>query len=182
MFAHSASATAEVVSACREALAPAALPLWAKLSPNTSELVDIAGAALGAGAAGLTLVNTLLGLAVDVRTRAPALGKAGGGLSGPALHSVALRAVFECRQSFPGAGIVGVGGVSDGEAALRMLMAGADAVQVGTATLADPRAPARVLAGLERSLAAAGATSVAEVVGAALGTRSSAPEQDPHHI
>ncbi|HLI44539.1 MAG TPA: dihydroorotate dehydrogenase [Acidimicrobiales bacterium] len=167
MFAHSAPATAEVVSACRGALARCGLPLFVKLSPNTSELIEVAGAALEAGADGLTLVNTLLGLAIDLPGRRPALGGVGGGLSGPALHSVALRAVYECRRAFPEAGIIGVGGVSDGEGAARLLMAGADAVQVGTATLADPRAPARVLADLERCLAALGARSVAEIVGAA---------------
>ncbi|MGO9557740.1 MAG: dihydroorotate dehydrogenase, partial [Acidimicrobiales bacterium] len=131
------------------------------------ELVDIAAAALAAGAESLTLVNTLLGLAIDVEARRPALGAVGGGLSGPALHSVALRAVYECRRAFPTAGIIGVGGISDGEGALRMLMAGADAIQVGTATLADPRAPLVVLHDLRRCLARAGASSVREIVGAA---------------
>ena len=74
------------------------------------------------------------------------LGAGGGGLSGDALHSVALRAVYDCRAAFPDCGIVGVGGVSDGLGAVRMLLAGADAVQVGTATLADPRAVVRVQA------------------------------------
>jgi len=163
MFAHSAQATAEAVVACRAA----GLPLIAKLSPNTPELVDIAAAALQAGAESLTLVNTLLGLAIDVETRRPVLGAVGGGLSGPALHSVALRAVYECRRAFPTAGILGVGGISDGDGALRMLMAGADAVEVGTATLANPRAPLIVLTDLRRSLARVGASSVREIVGAA---------------
>lgn len=163
MFAHSCSATSEAI----DASAAAALPLWAKLSPNTSELVEIAGAAIAAGAESLTLVNTLLGLAIDTRTRRPALGNIGGGLSGPALHSVALRAVYDCRQAFGEVGIVGVGGIGDGEGAFRMLLAGADAVQVGTATLADPRAPALVLADLERVLERSGAHSVREIVGQA---------------
>jgi dihydroorotate dehydrogenase (NAD+) catalytic subunit len=163
MFAHSAQATAEAVEASRAA----GLPLIAKLSPNTPELVDIAAAALQAGAESLTLVNTLLGLAIDVETRRPVLGAVGGGLSGPALHSVALRAVYECRRAFPTAGILGVGGISDGDGALRMLMAGADAVEVGTATLANPRAPLIVLTDLRRSLARVGASSVREIVGAA---------------
>ena len=80
----------------------------------------------------------MLGLAIDPERRAPALGAGGGGLSGDALHSVALRAVYDCRAAFPDAGIVGVGGVSDGLGAVGMLLAGADAVQVGTATLAEP--------------------------------------------
>ena len=166
MFAHSAASTAAAVTAVREGGAP--LPLWAKLSPNTGDLVEVAGAALEAGAEALTLVNTLLGYFVDVARRAAVLGAGGGGLSGPALHPVALRAVRDCRVAFPAAGIVGVGGVGDGAGALRMLMAGADAVQVGTATLADPRAPVRVLEDLDKRCRALGVTAVREVVGAAL--------------
>jgi dihydroorotate dehydrogenase (NAD+) catalytic subunit len=163
MFAHSPAATAAAVAAARGA----GYPMWAKLSPNTSEIVEVAGAALDAGAEALTLVNTLLGMAIDVNARRPALGAGGGGLSGTALHSVALRAVFDCRSAYPEAGIVGVGGISDGDGALRMLLAGADAVQVGTATLADPRAPVRVLTELAAALARADLPSVASAVGAA---------------
>ena len=163
MFAHSPTATAAAIAASKAC----GLPLWAKLSPNTSDLVEIAGAALEAGAEGLTLVNTLLGLAIDETTRRVVLGAGGGGLSGPALHSVALRAVFECASAYPEAPIVGVGGISDGAGAMRMLLAGASAVQVGTATLADPRAPARVLAELRQMFDTAGVASLAEVVGAA---------------
>jgi dihydroorotate dehydrogenase (NAD+) catalytic subunit len=163
MFAHSATATGEAVAACKAA----GLPLVAKMSPNTAELLEIAAAALAAGAVGLTLVNTLLALSLDTSTRRSPLGAGGGGLSGPPLHPVALRAVHECRVAFPGTGIVGVGGVADGDGALRMLLAGADAVQVGTATFADPRAPLRVLGGLAEALEQVGASSAREVVGAA---------------
>jgi dihydroorotate dehydrogenase (NAD+) catalytic subunit len=107
-------------------------------------------------------------LAIDERTRRVVLGAGGGGLSGPALHSVALRAVFDCASAYPEAAIVGVGGIADGAGALRMLLAGASAVQVGTATLADPRAPQRVLAELCRILEGDGTASLADVVGAAL--------------
>ena len=150
MFAHSAAATAAAVSEAAEALAGSGLPLWAKLSPNVTDITEIAGAALTAGADGLTLVNTLMGLALDPATGRPRLGAGGGGLSGPALHPVAVRAVFDCRAAFPGAVIVGVGGIATGEDAAELLAAGADAVQVGTATFGDPRAPARVLAELGR--------------------------------
>jgi dihydroorotate dehydrogenase (NAD+) catalytic subunit len=142
-------------------------PRWAKLSPNTSELLTVAKAALAAGAEALTLTNTLLGLAIDAERRAPMLGSGGGGLSGDALHSVALRAVYECRSAFPDAGIVGVGGVSDGIGAVRMLLAGADAVQVGTATLENPRAPVRVQDELASWCARHGLRAVRELVGAA---------------
>ncbi len=108
MFAHSAHATAQAVTAA----AACRLPLWVKLSPNTPDLVEIAGAALDAGAEALVLVNTVLGMAIDVRSRTYRLGSAGrgGGLSGPAIRPVAVRAVHDCRVAFPQAGIVGVGG------------------------------------------------------------------------
>jgi dihydroorotate dehydrogenase (NAD+) catalytic subunit len=163
MFAHSPSATAEAV----EAAAAAGLPRWAKLSPNVADLCEVAGAALGAGAEALTLVNTLLGMSVDVERRRPALGAGGGGLSGPALHPVAVRAVWECREAFPDAGIVGVGGVSNGTDAVELLLAGADAVQVGTATFRDPKAPWKVLAGVERWCRHHRVGRVADLVGAA---------------
>ena len=102
-------------------------------------------AALEGGAEALTLVNTLLGMAVDVEPGRPVLGAGGGGLSGPAVHPVAVRAVWECRARLPDAPIVGVGGVSCGRDAVELLVAGADAVQVGTATFRDPRAPWQVL-------------------------------------
>lgn len=159
-FAHSPAATAAAVEAAREC----GLPCWAKLSPATPDLLAVAAAALEAGASALTLVNTLPGLALDVSSGRPLLGGGGGGLSGPALHSVALRAVYECRRAFPEAGIVGVGGVSSGETALAMLMAGADAVQVGTATLAEPRAPGRVLEELVACCRRMGASSLRQLV------------------
>ncbi|MHB8826257.1 MAG: dihydroorotate dehydrogenase [Acidimicrobiales bacterium] len=165
MFAHSATATSEVVRACRRA----DVPLWVKLSPNTPDLIEIAGAALDAGADALVLVNTLLGLMIDVETRRPALGNGGGGLSGPGLHPVALRAVYECRAAMPKVPIVGVGGVSSGKDAVAMIMAGADAVEVGTATFADPRAPWRVQRQLEDWLARHGCASIEEIRGAAHG-------------
>ena len=160
MFAHSPSATADAVAAA----AAAGVPRWAKLSPNVADICEIAGAALGAGAVGLTLVNTLLGMAIDVTGHRKPLA---GGLSGPALHPVAVRAVHDCRRAFPEAGIVGVGGVSSGVDAVELLMAGADAVQVGTATFADPRSPWKVQDELSRWCRRRG-TTVQEVIGAAL--------------
>lgn len=164
MFAHSAAATAEAVAAAAEA----GLPRWAKLSPNVPDLVEIAGAALGAGAEALVLVNTVLGMAVDPAARAYRLGSgpAGGGLSGPAIRAVAVRAVHDCRAAFPEAGIVGVGGVCRGEHAAELLVAGADAVEVGTATFADPRAPAVVLRQLRRWCRRHGVGAVRDLVAA----------------
>ena len=140
MFAHSAEATARVLAATA-----CGLPRWAKLSPNVPDLVEIASGALEGGADGLTLVNTLLGLALDTESGRPVLGAGGGGLSGPAVHPVAVRAVWECRAAFGAVPIVGVGGVRTGRDAVELLLAGADAVEVGTATFRDPRAPWKVL-------------------------------------
>jgi dihydroorotate dehydrogenase (NAD+) catalytic subunit len=145
MFAHSPTATAEVVAAVAEGCPD--VPLWAKLSPTVSDLAEVAGAALAAGAEAVTLINTALAMAVDLETRSPVLGSgpAGGGLSGPSLHPIAVRAVFDVRAAHPDAAIIGVGGVMSGGDAIELVMAGADAVQVGTATFRDPRAAWRVL-------------------------------------
>jgi dihydroorotate dehydrogenase (NAD+) catalytic subunit len=165
MFSHSAEGAAAALAPLVEALEPTGLAVWAKLSPNVTDLVAIAGAALASGASALTLVNTLMGLAVDPATGLARLGGGGGGLSGPALHSVAVRAVYECRRAFPAAAIVGVGGVSTGYDAAELLAAGADAVQVGTATFVDPRAPLRVLEELKAWCCLQGVASLSEVAG-----------------
>jgi dihydroorotate dehydrogenase (NAD+) catalytic subunit len=167
MFAHSPTATAEVVRRVGEACP--GLPRWAKLSPNVSDLAAVAGAALEAGAEAVTLVNTVLGQAVDVETGRPRLGSgaSGGGLSGPAVHPVAVRAVFDVRAAFPEAVIVGVGGVTSGEDAIELLMAGASAVQVGTATFRDPRAPLQVLREIDQWCARHGVRTVRELTGVA---------------
>jgi dihydroorotate dehydrogenase (NAD+) catalytic subunit len=165
IFAHSPSATAEIVDAAKVA----GLPRWAKLSPNTPQLLDVARAAIEAGADALVLVNTVLGLVIDVEARRPTLGNVGGGVSGPGILPVALRAIYECREAFPEIAIVGVGGVSRGEDAVAMLMAGANAVEIGTATFADPRAPWRIQRELEKWMTSHGITSVAELIGVAHG-------------
>ncbi|HEY7946967.1 MAG TPA: dihydroorotate dehydrogenase, partial [Acidimicrobiales bacterium] len=126
---------------------------------------------LGAGAEGVTLVNTVLGMAIDVESRRPTLGSgpAGGGLSGPAIHPVAVRAVFDVRAAHPDAAIIGVGGVMRGEDAVELVMAGAHAVQVGTATFRDPRAPVRVLRQMEAWCSRHGVRRMSELRGAAHG-------------
>jgi dihydroorotate dehydrogenase (NAD+) catalytic subunit len=161
IFAHSALATAEIVRASKVA----GLPLWIKLSPNTPDLVEIADAALDAGADALVLVNTVLGLGIDIEARRPSLGNGGGGVSGPGILPVALRCVYECRAAFPTTPIVGVGGVSSGEDAVAMIMAGANAVEVGTATFANPRAPWIVQRGLDQWMQRHGVARVDELVG-----------------
>ena len=167
MFAHSPTATAEVLRAVVEHGPD--VPRWAKLSPTVSDLAEVAGAALANGAEAVTLINTALAMVIDLETRAPVLGSgaAGGGLSGPSVHPIAVRAVFDVRAAHPDATIIGVGGVMHGRDAVELLMAGADAVQVGTATFRDPRAPWRVLDELAAWCAAHGVRSVRSLRGVA---------------
>jgi dihydroorotate dehydrogenase (NAD+) catalytic subunit len=166
MFAHSADGVRSAVGACVEGLA-GVRPLWAKLSPNVTDLPALAGAAVGAGAAAVTLINTVMGMAIDPATGQRLLGAGGGGLSGPAVHPVAVRAVFETRAAWPDLPIVGVGGVATGVDAAELIAAGADAVQVGTATFADPRAPARIVAELDDWCGEHGITRIDELRGRA---------------
>lgn len=165
LFAHSESATADAIAAT----AVCGRPRWAKLSPNVSDLVPIAAAAQAAGAEAVTLVNTVLAMAIDPKTGDYRLGSGarGGGLSGPAIHPVAVRAVHDVHAALPGLPIVGVGGVGTGEDAAELLLAGASAVQVGTATFADPRAPARVLSELQAWAHRTGRPSMRDIVGTA---------------
>lgn len=163
MFAHSATATAEALDAARAA----ALPRWAKLSPNVTDLTEIADAATAAGAEAVTLVNTVMGMAIDPATRRPRLGAGGGGLSGSAIRPVAVRAIYEVHAASPGTPIVGVGGVASGEDAVELLLAGASAVQVGTATFARPRASVLVLQDLTRWCRRHRVATVTELIGAA---------------
>lgn len=163
MFAHSKSATADAI----DAAGACDRPRWAKLSPNVTDLVEIAEAALRAGADALTLTNTVMGMAIDPETRRARLGAGGGGLSGPAIRPVAVRAIYECREAFPDAAIVGVGGVATGEHAVELLLAGANAVEVGTATFYDPRTPLRVVHQLERWCDQHGVRRVPDLIGAA---------------
>jgi dihydroorotate dehydrogenase (NAD+) catalytic subunit len=144
VFAHAPDTTREATRVVVDALGGAA-PVFAKLSPNVTDLVEIAGAAIDGGATGLTLVNTVMGLVVDASTRAPRLGAGGGGVSGPPIKPIALRAVWEVSRAYPGTPIIGTGGVSTGEDAVEMLLAGASAVGVGTATFLDPRATLRIV-------------------------------------
>jgi dihydroorotate dehydrogenase (NAD+) catalytic subunit len=165
LFAHSAADTRAAVGAT----AGCGRPRWAKLSPNTGRLPEIAVAAHEAGAEAVTLVNTVMALAIDPATSRFRLGSGprGGGLSGAAIHPIAVRAVFEVHRAAPEVPVVGVGGVASGDDAAEMLLAGATAVQVGTATFADPRAPGRVLRELERWAARRGVGRIDETVGGA---------------
>ncbi|MGZ4767283.1 MAG: dihydroorotate dehydrogenase [Ilumatobacteraceae bacterium] len=163
IFAHDPDLSAEVISAA----AVCGRPLWAKLSANTDRVVDVAGSVRDAGAEAVTLINTLLGMVIDPQSRRPVLGAGGGGYSGPPIHPVAVRTVFDVHAALPDLPIIGVGGVATGVDAVELILAGASAVQVGTANFVDPRASLRVLAGLDQWCAQHGVASVAELVGAA---------------
>jgi dihydroorotate dehydrogenase (NAD+) catalytic subunit len=143
---------AEIVAACR---AVTALPIYAKLSPQLSDVAEVARAVEAAGADGLSLVNTLHGLALDERTLRPRLGRGTGGYSGPALKPIALAAVYLCRRgtSLP---IVGMGGVWNGRDALELIATGATSVALGTVLFSDPSAPVRVRQELLSAASAAG--------------------------
>jgi dihydroorotate dehydrogenase (NAD+) catalytic subunit len=130
-------------------------------------VIDVAAAVQNAGAEAVTLINTLLGMVIDLRTRRPVLGVGGGGYSGLPIHAVAVRTVFDVHAALPGLPIVGVGGVVDADGAVELILAGARAVQVGTASFVDPRAPIHVLGGVHRWCVAHGVASVADLVGAA---------------
>ncbi len=168
MFAHSESGTASVIAAARRGLG-ADRPIWAKLSPNVTALTDIAQAAVEAGADALTLINTVMGMVIDIEQRKLALGAGGGGLSGPAIRPVAVRAIYETRKVLPDIPIVGAGGVARGVDAVELFMAGANAVEVGTATFYEPAAPARVLAELEAWCRSHNILELRELIGAAHG-------------
>lgn len=159
IFAHDPAASAEVIAAT----VVCGRPRWAKLSANTDRVVEVAGAVAAAGAEAVTCINTLLGLAYDPERLQPTLGAGGGGLSGRAIHPVAVRTVFDVHRAHPDLPIVGVGGVASGWDAAELLLAGASAVQVGTASFADPAAPERIQGELVEWVGSRGVASVARI-------------------
>jgi dihydroorotate dehydrogenase (NAD+) catalytic subunit len=164
MFAHSAIAAAEVVTGVKESLPR--LPVYPKLSPNVTSLAEIAGAVIDAGADGLSLINTVLGMAIDVESRTPMLAGAVGGLSGPAIRPIAVRAVHEVHREFPHVPIIGQGGIMTARDALEMIIAGASAVAVGTANFVDPRSPVLIAKGIQDYLTRHELTNISELIGA----------------
>jgi dihydroorotate dehydrogenase (NAD+) catalytic subunit len=166
VFACDPRASASVIQAVKKA-APSGVPVFAKLSPDVTDIAEIARACVNAGADGLSVINTLLGLVIDTDTMRPALGGVTGGLSGPAIRPVAVRCVWQIRQALPDTPILGMGGIRTGLDALEFVLAGANAVSVGTTVFGDPTAPVRVLDELAVALAERGFSRFEDAVGLA---------------
>jgi dihydroorotate dehydrogenase (NAD+) catalytic subunit len=162
-FGKDPAATARVVGAVRQATS---LPVIVKLSPNVTSIVEIAQAAADVGAHILSLINTLLGMSIDISTRQPRIARGVGGLSGPAIKPVAVRMVWEVHRALPEVPIIGMGGIMTGADAIEFMLAGASAVAVGTATFVTPSAANDVLDGMLEYAAGAGVEGLGELVGA----------------
>ncbi len=153
---------ASVVSACK---AITARDCYVKLSPNVTDIVQIAIACVDAGATALSLINTVLGMAIDVRTRRPVLARKVGGLSGPAIKPIALRMVYEVAHAVD-VPIIGMGGISCAEDAIEFLLAGASVVAVGTGNFIDPTMTIQIIEGIERYCYEEGIMQIEQLVGA----------------
>ncbi len=162
MFALSAERTAEVCAAVKER---AMVPVFTKLSPDVTDLVAIADAAVKAGADGISLINTTLGMAIDTKTFRPKLSTGTGGLSGPAIRPIAVRCIWQVHNAMPHVPIIGMGGVATGEDAIELILAGATAVAVGTANFYEPRATEHVRKGIERFMDENGITRLDQIRG-----------------
>jgi len=165
-FAMRPSSTHMVLKQLR---ASTSLPLWAKLTPNTGETIEVAEAASDAGADALVVSNTMLSMAVDVHSRKPKLGNLMGGLSGPALKPIALRMAYQCARAVK-IPVIGCGGISNLDDVLEFLIAGASAVQVGTATFLNPTIMPSIISGLQAYLRDHQINYVSELVGSILDT------------
>lgn len=163
-FGLSAEAAAQVTAAVRK---ETSLPITVKLTPNVTDIAEIASAVVQAGADALSLINTVKGMAIDITKRRPILGGISGGLSGPAIKPIALYQVYQVAREVK-APIIGCGGITSADDALEFIMAGASAVQVGTAILVNPHAPLDILDGLEHFMEREGIAQLGELIGAAI--------------
>jgi dihydroorotate dehydrogenase (NAD+) catalytic subunit len=179
VFACDPRAAADVVAAVRRV---SSVPVFAKLSPDVTDIVSIARAVVDAGAQGLSMVNTLLGMAIDTHTMRPVLAGVTGGLSGPAIRPVAVRCVYQVHAALPEVPIIGMGGIRTGVDALEFLLAGASAVSVGTAVFGDPMAPVRVVDELRTALAERGISSLDQVIGRAHGDPATYVPEGPDPV
>ena len=172
VFAMRPASTEAVI---RQIRAATDLPVWAKLTPNTGDLADVARAAEAAGADALVVANTILAMAIDLETFRPSLGNVLGGLSGPAIKPIVLRQVFQCARAV-GIPIIGCGGIVSAEDAVEYMLAGASAVQVGTATFIQPTAMVAIIDGLERFCERRQIPRVADLIGAMVSEEADEPE------
>jgi dihydroorotate dehydrogenase (NAD+) catalytic subunit len=156
----------DLVRACRPVVRK---PLWIKLTPNTSDIVALAKACADGGADGLSIINTITGMAIDAKTRRPKIATTFGGLSGPAIKPIALRMVHQVHRAGVPLPISGIGGIQDATDVLEFLLAGASTVQVGTQNFVDPDSAGRIVRNLEDALRAQGVSDVREIVGALRG-------------
>jgi dihydroorotate dehydrogenase (NAD+) catalytic subunit len=153
----------DLVKACRQVIAK---PLWIKLTPNTADIVALAKACADNGADGLSIINTITGMAIDARSRRPKIATIFGGLSGPAIKPIALRMVYQVRRAGVPLAISGIGGIQDATDAVEFFLAGASTVQVGTQSFVDPDASGRIVRDLESRCRADGVTDIRQLVGA----------------
>jgi dihydroorotate dehydrogenase (NAD+) catalytic subunit len=171
-FAMSAASTDAVV---RQLRAVTTLPLWVKLTPNTGDLPEVARAAERAGADALVVANTILAMAIDLQTFKPCLGNIMGGLSGPAIKPIVLRQVYQCARTVK-IPVIGCGGISTTEDAIEYMLAGAAAVQVGTATFIQPAAMINIIDGMTKFCERREIPRVADLIGAVLTEESDETE------
>ena len=163
VFACRADSAAGVIASVRRASDPA-IPIFAKLSPDVTDIATIAQACERAGADGLSLINTTLGMVIDVTTMRPALAGVTGGLSGPAIRPIAVRCLWQVREVLPDIPIIGMGGIRNGSDAFEFILAGASAVSVGTTVFHDPSAPIRIQNELASLAALRGFTRLRDAV------------------
>ena len=166
VFACDPAASAAVIEAVRARIRYD-IPVFAKLSADVTDVVAIARACVRAGADGLSMINTLLGMTIDTKTLRPTLAGVTGGLSGPAIRPVAVRCIWQVHEALPDTPIIGMGGVRTGRDALELMLAGATTVSVGTAIFHDPSACSRIVRELEEELASRGIERATDVVGLA---------------
>jgi dihydroorotate dehydrogenase (NAD+) catalytic subunit len=171
-FAMRAEPTEKVT---RELRAATPLPLWVKLTPNTGEMPDVARAAEAAGADAVVVANTILSMAIDLKTFKPCLGNIMGGLSGPAIKPIILRHVFQCARAVK-IPVIGCGGISSAEDAIEYMLAGASAVQVGTATFLQPAAMIGIIEGIERFCVVREIPRAADLIGGVILEEADEPD------
>ena len=164
VFACDPNSAAEVVKSVRGIIG-GDLPILAKLTPDVTNIAQIAGSVINAGADGIAMINTVLGMVINTDTMKPHLGGRTGGLSGPAIRPIAVRAIYQVREALPNVSILGMGGVASGKDAFEMLLAGASGVSVGTASFGDPSAVYRIQQELREILISKGFASVKDAVG-----------------